>query len=145
MRKIKFRAWEIDWKNDTSNEGKMRSWEEIMLFSFSTMNRTSYYIFMQYTGLLDKNGKEIYEGDILKITAANMVLSGIGMGIPKKSYDDLHGSLGEVYIEPGMTLVRHLPNESYRGHLVTVIAQSVDSGGNVEVIGNIYENPELLK
>ena len=62
MRKIKFRAW-----NNVLN--KMYSWNEFldtnMKQTFIAPESTA-MILMQYTGLKDKNGKEIYEGDIVK-------------------------------------------------------------------------------
>jgi uncharacterized phage protein (TIGR01671 family) len=76
---------------------------------------------MQYTGLEDKNGKEVYEGDILKAL--------------------IDSKMGSAYFDVG-EVVFH-PNAAQfvlrKGNGVTNIAF------NVEVIGNIYENPELLK
>lgn len=76
------------------------------------------YIFMQYTGLKDKNGQEVYECDILK--SGNKIYS--------ISYKDLLWYMGGV---------RQGDSEE------DTFAMSSDVT-YAEVIGNIYENPELL-
>src|SRR3990167_392193 len=63
MRDIKFRIWE------TLNN-KMIGWEDLQKAQVSILNRPESvvkdeFIVMQYTGLEDKNGKSIYEGDIV--------------------------------------------------------------------------------
>ena len=62
MRDIKFRAWDRD-------QGKMFNWEPVQfeeegLFDWEDVNNSDKLVFNQYTGLKDKNGKEIYEGDV---------------------------------------------------------------------------------
>jgi len=79
------------------------------------------YEIMQYTGLKDKNGKEIYEGDIIQ----------------QRSEWDGITIKGKVVFRKGMFVLRD-SREYYteRHYLLNKTA---------EVIGNIYENPELLK
>lgn len=72
-------------------------------------------ILMQYTGLKDKNGKEIYEGDILK---------GTFYGFPMPEYDYVF----QIYWD-----------EKEKGFMASYFEPS-----ECEVIGNIYDNPELL-
>lgn len=71
---------------------------------------------MQYTGLHDKNGKEIYEGDILK---------GTFYGFPMPEYDYVF----QIYWDG-----------KEKGFMASYFEPS-----ECEVIGNIYDNPELLK
>ena len=69
----------------------------------------------QYTGLHDKNGKEIYEGDVLK---------GTFYGFPMPEYDYVF----QIYWD-----------EKEKGFMANYFEPS-----ECEVIGNIYDNPELL-
>ena len=75
----------------------------------------------QYTGLEDKNGKKIFEGDILKFTDA-----------------DGRDVYLNVVFENGAFLIEE------DGVINSDLMPSYDCLG-VEVIGNIYDNPELLK
>lgn len=89
-------------------------------------------VLMQFTGLLDKNGKEIWEGDVVAIS---------GM------YDPETGQTGtdlcEVKYEgPSLMYVRvDGGDKNSVESLIGVRSQDEDA----EVIGNIHENPELLK
>lgn len=115
MREIKFRCW-----NKEMN--KMFPFEDNLVYG--TSNRPSLVIhlnnpnevWLEYTGLKDKNGKEIYEGDIVNI------------GKP------LIGSVVWDCEEAGFRI-------DLQG-MKTYIPIYKDT---VEVIGNIYENSELLK
>jgi len=76
---------------------------------------------MQSTGLFDKNGKEVFVGDIIKCT---------------------RGCLHEVYIEKeyGGTYIGGMPAVYLKG-----IREGYAWTGAEEIIGNIYEKPELLE
>lgn len=87
----------------------------------------------QYTELKDKNRKEIYEGDIVKINAHNFDFGYKQEEIRQIKFID--GSFG-IYKEISK-------NEYYFNDLATEVGYGeIDY---YEVIGNIYENPELLE
>ena len=118
MREIKFRAWD--------KERRIMYYPKILGFDYNGdlifidtnneyLNHTrdsSFIKLMQYTGIKDKNGKEIYEGDIVLQTVSNKKF------IVKYDYDWCGFS-------PFISC--------YQGYKV------------YKVIGNIYENPELLE
>jgi len=118
MREIKFRAWGED-------EKVMMSHEDIIRFEMSYEQVTTAEVpIMQYTGLKDKSGVEIYEGDIYKF---------------QYTYDaDYDGDMPIEKTASGkkvITDIRTALDETKR-----IFAEH----GTIEVIGNIYENPELI-
>ncbi|MEI4617893.1 YopX family protein [Bacillus cereus] len=113
--RIKFRAWDLGSK-------QIYDWESIKLH-FSEHVDHKMVVVMQYTGLKDKNGKEMYEGDIIYIS------NGESENIAEVTFDDgcfcVTGYLGDL---------RTYPIQDFLGR-----------GYNVEVIGNKFENPELME
>ncbi len=118
MREIKFRAWDefhgLMEYNVNVNRGKPvkqgYQW-------FNAENTVHDSELMQFTGLKDKNGKEIYEGDVLE------------------NSEDVRGVLRYVTKHAGLLIHCFLDEQYYYiGH-----------AHKYKVLGNIYENPELLK
>ena len=100
------------------------------------------YVIQQYTGLNDKNNIEVYEGDIVKINRYYM------RPIPVNRREDIEYKLIEGEIEIGQVIWGWNTQKylvSYE-HIRYDDSEDFDkSSHRVEVIGNIFENPELLK
>ena len=130
MKQVKFRAWDKkknDWFDDDDGElyielnGNINfGWNGEVMDDY-----TDRVILLQYTGLKDKNGVEIYEGDFLMAgdaylgvikyhsTRAQFIGKNIGETFQEDKYDTLYTKNGRF--------------------------------NSAKVIGNIYENPELLE
>lgn len=122
-RPLKFRAW---------NGEKMLEWDRLNSLKYVIDNPS--IIVMQYTGIKDKKGKEIYEGDILLFTWNPFFDEPGGLfeyRLPVE-YDDVWGCfVMKIY--------------SSDGDLCKVaVGSPAENELHNEVIGNIYENPELL-
>lgn len=119
-RVIKFRIW--DKINKQFRDPEFLGGHINDLFAPDEM-----YVFQQFTGLLDKNKKEIFEGDILKFRKRGGIVEN-----PK------------VYIDA----VEWNPNMFCRGFKKELTAlgyySCFERMWNPEIIGNIFQNPELL-
>ena len=124
-REIKFRAWHKDLKKMfkigqiTLEKGTWNFEPNDRDFIGMSIPSQTSFVLMQYTGLHDKNGKEIYEGDILKVYYKGM--SGVGY----VEYDN-------DYCE--YKIIINTDKDYFS------LWKSID----LEKIGNIYDNPELL-
>lgn len=123
----KFRIWDktnkemLEWEKLDLN--KERDEDEITIFEPTGQfaHPIFFYDAMQSTGLIDKNGVEIYEGDIVRYNR------GISWSVEKFPYVVKNSMEGFVF-EYG--LIQHS------------LSKKIEY---VTVIGNIYENPELLE
>ena len=126
MREIKFRAW------DKENEKMMKvssislENKEIAVKDFGTYHffRIKDIELMQYIGLKDKNDKEIYEGDIVLVKPG-------GVSTWYKTV---------VEFKEGAFIASLIDGEDY----IYIFNRGFDSN-DFEILGNVYENPELLE
>lgn len=129
MREIKFRAWDkIDkWMDDEFYLNSKGNVFDSPSITYNTPNieieQVDHLIIMQYTGLKDANGVEIFEGDILKTYQGNFQVVFAGPWIELKNKHGDYNNLDEYY---GYITQYHNWEE-------------------FEVIGNIHANPELLE
>lgn len=131
MRSIKFRAWDSKKKIMIQSVGFTdndcgRAWQREVYMIDDLTNFNSYdWRPMQFTGLLDKNGKEIFEGDIVRLC------------YPEKIW--VNAVVEWIEAACGFRLV-HATIKGLRYSGAYLTNQPI-----MEVIGNIHENPELLR
>lgn len=101
--------------------------------------KESPYVIQQFTGLKDKNGKEIFEGDIIlnNIDHNNPVLCVAGWSV----YEDI----GFVLYYPSKEPMEPLKQNFNGIDLYEGLPMCYGRGCGYEVISNIFETPELLK
>lgn len=136
MREIKFRAWDRVQKKMFQNV----STGTVMIWGGGIDAASSKDCdFMQFTGLHDKTGKEIYEGDIMSVLDRDWP-SGDYTNQTPKEYMKKISSVCEVVYEPTEFYLKQIKGHGYFYPQMTGITHR----DIFEVIGNIYENPELL-
>jgi uncharacterized phage protein (TIGR01671 family) len=120
MREIKFRAWDKElermwnWTESKRLSRTFANGKETLISPLETfIQQSDRYNLMQFTGLFDRNSKEIWEGDIVQMDILT----------------------NEVLFKQGMFCIEEDGSWYPLSQFYSVI----------KVIGNIYENPELLK
>lgn len=135
MREIKFRAWDKGTRLITcESDGFVHTGRfcvrldgRIYDTNLPGKNWGEEIVLMQYTGLKDKNGVEIYEGDIVKVD-----------GDYEKMFEV--SGVNEIKFYCGSFMVG-----DYIKPLTYFVRAEDTSKSFMEIIGNIWENPELLK
>ncbi len=133
MREIKFRAWSkaysqmlivttINFKDNMIVARNLENERPLCL-----INSSDQFELMQFTGLYDKNGKEIYEGDIVQ---GFRRLAVVKIGHVHNDKNSIYGVFAE-WVKYGLIEAQYI--------------DKIDKGDYIEVIGNIYENKNLLK
>lgn len=156
MRKIEFRSWDkkekkMEYSDDVEFSTSVDvDWYLAEISTFfgwiSGENSRDQYELMQFTGLLDKNGKKIFEGDIVQIQNHNNIIYNKALeGVPKFLVEWFEQEnawwLQEYY--------QGEPYSVYKGEYRLTSKNSkskyVANCENFKIIGNLYENPELIK
>lgn len=137
MREFKFRIWHPELKKiDYDPKYYGDNWGDSLNELLAIFNRCRFL--MQYTGLEDKNGKEIYEGDIVKYK----YITGFSAEEDYKEGSDDVGYDGERIQEVKFEEGEFYPRPQFYEEGDTYYSWR---HWDFEIIGNIYENAELLE
>lgn len=130
----KFRAWDKIQKKMgvVISNNWMTGVANIIIDNKETLRQKQDYILMKSTGIKDKNGTEIFEGDIIDTTDYEGGLSSVGNPLVKVEHDKYGFVVTGDFPDSPITLKEFEAGRKFAG---------------VEVIisGNIYENPELVE
>lgn len=168
MREIKFRCF--DKYNKKMDDVRKLEFENgfinIIPYRYNDWFSEEEYVLMQYTGLKDKNGKEIYEGDIVNCRVLRLSASHSAWN---KETNKEHGRcrvlpMEVYYVEPyekhfmkfggidlrpttkAKELIKEYEKPIGKETKKQIINwYNIDKDDLIEVIGNIYENPELVE
>lgn len=128
---MKIETGKVLYQLTTTNENEIKAIASYNTFDDFTYRYSHDLKLMQSTGLKDKNGVEIFEGDIVKVTDEDEEYSYI--------------SVVKNYAEEGYPAfdIEYPSDWEYESNALSTIM----SGGyeTIEVIGNIYEDPKLLE
>ncbi|OIL54565.1 hypothetical protein ATX71_09865 [Oenococcus oeni] len=131
-RPIKFRVWDKEtWNKETDD---IFNWDELGTYWIGALVTSPKFVLEQFTGLTDKNYKDIYENDILKIRYTDRD-------------SEIHTSVGKVVFFSGSFHVTW--QEKYDTDPLSArgisFSKFITWHVETEVIGNIHENKDLLE
>lgn len=134
-REIKFRCWntasECMYPNEdfalTMDGDELQLMPQCEHYDKPYLPNAGNMIYMQYTGLKDKNGKEIYEGDVVRT----------------EQFDALALVEWTDFLAQFSVMIRNYDSDDPDDF--TFESEGIDPNKEVEVVGNIYESPKLLE
>lgn len=146
----RYRAWDIEFKEMVQVDALVFD-EQIIKATYKNGNVVKEdlknYVLMQSTGLKDKNGKEIYEGDILKFNdewdeyCYEGYVDGVSEGVNYVEIEKETTCFGFGKTKIPESSLFNLVNDEH----LTFKELITDTSFEFEIIGNIHTNPELVE